>query len=324
MAGLPALKGWDGLGMAIQAYGKRARPTIAWADALGAKTGRRIAARLVKGAYWDTEIKRTQEQGLADYPLFTRKAATDVSYLACAKDMLAAKHIYPAFATHNALTVATLLEWAGDARDFEFQRLPRGEGLKRGGPRAGIIQHLRAGRRASHRSHIGPEAAGDGAKPCSSARGRAADRRGFVADRWRRSPLGAARGIPDPAFETTVMPEGRTWGSTQHRRSCGVARRWAALEFRSGAVRAANGGPRARGGEIVEAQRRGARDSASSAADLPSGARDMLCGSRSRWRRRPSPRSADVREAVDFCRYTRRRAQEFAAVECPADASATS
>jgi RHH-type proline utilization regulon transcriptional repressor/proline dehydrogenase/delta 1-pyrroline-5-carboxylate dehydrogenase len=130
VAGLPALKGWDGLGMAIQAYGKRARPTIAWADALGARTGRRIAARLVKGAYWDTEIKRTQEQGLGDYPLFTRKAATDVSYLACAKDMLAAKHVYPAFATHNALTVATLLEWAGDARDFEFQRLHgMGEGL---------------------------------------------------------------------------------------------------------------------------------------------------------------------------------------------------
>jgi RHH-type proline utilization regulon transcriptional repressor/proline dehydrogenase/delta 1-pyrroline-5-carboxylate dehydrogenase len=130
IAGLPSLKGWDGLGMAIQAYGKRARPTIAWADAIGAKTDRRIAARLVKGAYWDTEIKRTQEQGLCDYPLFTRKAATDVSYLACAKDMLAAKHIYPAFATHNALTVATLLEWAGDNRDFEFQRLHgMGEGL---------------------------------------------------------------------------------------------------------------------------------------------------------------------------------------------------
>jgi len=133
VAGLPALKGWDGLGMAIQAYGKRARPTIAWADAIGAKTGRRIAARLVKGAYWDTEIKRTQEQGLSDYPLFTRKAATDVSYLACARDMLAAKNIYPAFATHNALTVATLLEWAGDSRDFEFQRLHgMGEGLYEG------------------------------------------------------------------------------------------------------------------------------------------------------------------------------------------------
>ncbi|HET9640283.1 MAG TPA: L-glutamate gamma-semialdehyde dehydrogenase [Allosphingosinicella sp.] len=130
VAGLPSLKGWDGLGMAVQAYGKRCRPTIAWADAIGAATGRRIAVRLVKGAYWDSEIKRTQEQGLADYPLFTRKASTDVSYLACARDMLAAKNIYPAFATHNALTVATILEWAGTSRDFEFQRLHgMGEGL---------------------------------------------------------------------------------------------------------------------------------------------------------------------------------------------------
>jgi RHH-type proline utilization regulon transcriptional repressor/proline dehydrogenase/delta 1-pyrroline-5-carboxylate dehydrogenase len=130
VAGLPSLKGWDGLGMAVQAYGKRARPTLAWADAIGAATGRRIAVRLVKGAYWDSEIKRTQEQGLGEYPLFTRKAATDVSYLACARDMLAAKNIYPAFATHNALTVANILEWAGTSRDFEFQRLHgMGEGL---------------------------------------------------------------------------------------------------------------------------------------------------------------------------------------------------
>jgi RHH-type proline utilization regulon transcriptional repressor/proline dehydrogenase/delta 1-pyrroline-5-carboxylate dehydrogenase len=130
VAGLPSLKGWDGLGMAVQGYGKRCRPVIAWVDALGARTGRRFSARLVKGAYWDSEIKRTQEQGLSDYPLFTRKAATDVSYLACAKDMLKAKHIFPAFATHNALTVATLLEWADGSRDFEFQRLHgMGEGL---------------------------------------------------------------------------------------------------------------------------------------------------------------------------------------------------
>ncbi len=129
-ARLPSLKGWDGLGMAVQAYSKRAVAVIAWADSLGAETGRRIAARLVKGAYWDSEIKRTQEWGLSDYPLFTRKAATDVSWLACAKDMLRAKNIHPAFATHNALSVATVLEWAGDARDFEFQRLHgMGEGL---------------------------------------------------------------------------------------------------------------------------------------------------------------------------------------------------
>jgi RHH-type proline utilization regulon transcriptional repressor/proline dehydrogenase/delta 1-pyrroline-5-carboxylate dehydrogenase len=122
----PSLKGWDGFGMAVQAYGKRARPVIAWAD----DRGRLMNVRLVKGAYWDSEIKRTQVEGLADYPLFTRKAATDVSYLACARDMLDAKNIRPAFASHNALTVATILEWAGTSRDFEFQRLHgMGEGL---------------------------------------------------------------------------------------------------------------------------------------------------------------------------------------------------
>jgi RHH-type transcriptional regulator, proline utilization regulon repressor / proline dehydrogenase / delta 1-pyrroline-5-carboxylate dehydrogenase len=130
VAALPALKGWDGFGMAVQAYGKRARPVIAWADGLSRDTGRRMSVRLVKGAYWDSEIKRCQEAGLTDYPLFTRKAATDVSYLACARDMLEAKHIYPAFATHNALTVATILGWASDNRDFEFQRLHgMGDGL---------------------------------------------------------------------------------------------------------------------------------------------------------------------------------------------------
>jgi RHH-type proline utilization regulon transcriptional repressor/proline dehydrogenase/delta 1-pyrroline-5-carboxylate dehydrogenase len=126
----PALTGWDGLGMAVQAYSKRARPTIAWANAIGAETKRIMQVRLVKGAYWDSEIKHAQERGLSDFPLFTRKPATDVSYLACAKDMFAAKNIRPAFASHNALTVATLLEWAGTSRDFEFQRLHgMGEGL---------------------------------------------------------------------------------------------------------------------------------------------------------------------------------------------------
>ncbi|MBS0505051.1 MAG: bifunctional proline dehydrogenase/L-glutamate gamma-semialdehyde dehydrogenase PutA [Proteobacteria bacterium] len=130
VARLPRLKGWDGYGMAVQGYGKRCRAVIGWADALGQETGRRMNVRLVKGAYWDSEIKRTQEAGLSDYPLFTRKAATDVSYLACAKDMLAAKGIRPAFASHNALTVATIVEWAGAERDFEFQRLHgMGEGL---------------------------------------------------------------------------------------------------------------------------------------------------------------------------------------------------
>ncbi|MEY2884626.1 MAG: bifunctional proline dehydrogenase/L-glutamate gamma-semialdehyde dehydrogenase PutA, partial [Pseudomonadota bacterium] len=130
VAGLPELRGWDGFGMAVQGYGKRARAVIGWAEALAAGTHQRLTVRLVKGAYWDSEIKRAQEQGLAGYPLFTRKAATDVSYLACARDMLAAPHLWPAFASHNAMTVATILEWAGDSRDFEFQRLHgMGEGL---------------------------------------------------------------------------------------------------------------------------------------------------------------------------------------------------
>ncbi|MFZ5668989.1 MAG: bifunctional proline dehydrogenase/L-glutamate gamma-semialdehyde dehydrogenase PutA [Pseudomonadota bacterium] len=123
IARAPELAGWDGLGMAVQAYQRRAPAVIAWADALGRETGRRLTVRLVKGAYWDSEIKRAQERGLVDYPVFTRKAATDVCYLACARAMLGAPGLYPAFATHNALTVATILEWAGDRRDFEFQRL---------------------------------------------------------------------------------------------------------------------------------------------------------------------------------------------------------
>nr|WP_026326097.1 L-glutamate gamma-semialdehyde dehydrogenase [Sphingomonas sp. Mn802worker] len=126
VAALPSLNGWDGFGMAVQAYGKRPRPVVAWANELG----RVMNVRLVKGAYWDSEIKRTQVEGLEDYPLFTRKASTDVSYLAVARDMLDAPNIRPAFASHNALTVATIVEWAGNSRDFEFQRLHgMGDGL---------------------------------------------------------------------------------------------------------------------------------------------------------------------------------------------------
>jgi RHH-type proline utilization regulon transcriptional repressor/proline dehydrogenase/delta 1-pyrroline-5-carboxylate dehydrogenase len=125
-----SLAGWDGLGMAIQAYQRRAPAVIAWAGGLAGATDRRLMVRLVKGAYWDSEIKRAQERGLADYPVFTRKSGTDVSYMACARAMLGEARLFPAFATHNALTVATVLEWAGSRRDFEFQRLHgMGEGL---------------------------------------------------------------------------------------------------------------------------------------------------------------------------------------------------
>ncbi len=117
------LAGWDGLGLAIQAYQKRALALVDWVAGLGRRTGHRIPTRLVKGAYWDTEIKLAQVNGYQDYPVFTRKAATDVSWLACARRMLQSRDaLYPAFATHNAHSLATILELAGDG-DFEMQRL---------------------------------------------------------------------------------------------------------------------------------------------------------------------------------------------------------
>ncbi|WP_136684004.1 bifunctional proline dehydrogenase/L-glutamate gamma-semialdehyde dehydrogenase PutA [Falsirhodobacter xinxiangensis] len=119
----PALAGWDGFGIVVQAYGKRAGQTIDWLHALAERLDRRIMVRLVKGAYWDTEIKRAQVEGHADFPLFTSKVATDISYIANARKLIDyADRIYPQFATHNAHTVAAILEMAGNAR-FEFQRL---------------------------------------------------------------------------------------------------------------------------------------------------------------------------------------------------------
>src|SRR5665213_750529 len=119
-----SLAGWDGFGLAIQGYQKRAGAVIDYADSLARSLNRHLMLRLVKGAYWDTEIKRAQERGLDDYPVFTRKAMTDLNYIACARKLLALRHrIFPQFATHNALTVATVLELAGDEGNFEFQRL---------------------------------------------------------------------------------------------------------------------------------------------------------------------------------------------------------
>jgi RHH-type proline utilization regulon transcriptional repressor/proline dehydrogenase/delta 1-pyrroline-5-carboxylate dehydrogenase len=120
----PELAGWDGLGLAVQAYQKRALALVAWLADLARRSRRRLMVRLVKGAYWDSEVKRTQERGLDFYPVFTRKVATDVSYLACARRLLGHPDaFYPQFATHNAHTAAAILELAGARRDWEFQRL---------------------------------------------------------------------------------------------------------------------------------------------------------------------------------------------------------
>ena len=117
------LAGWDGFGVVVQAYGKRAGLVIDWLHQLATTLDRKIMVRLVKGAYWDTEMKRAQVEGLPDFTLFTSKTATDVSYIANARKLLGyADRIYPQFATHNAHTVAAILEMAGDV-EYEFQRL---------------------------------------------------------------------------------------------------------------------------------------------------------------------------------------------------------
>lgn len=123
----PALAGWNGMGFVIQAYQKRCPFVIDYVVDLARRTQRRLMVRLVKGAYWDSEIKRSQVDGLEDYPVYTRKVHTDISYIACAKKLLAAPEaVYPQFATHNAETLATIYQLAGRnyyAGQYEFQCL---------------------------------------------------------------------------------------------------------------------------------------------------------------------------------------------------------
>jgi RHH-type proline utilization regulon transcriptional repressor/proline dehydrogenase/delta 1-pyrroline-5-carboxylate dehydrogenase len=123
----PDLNGWNGLGFVIQAYGKRCSPVIDWLIDLARRSRRRLMIRLVKGAYWDSEIKRAQVDGLEGFPVFTRKVYTDVSYLACVRKLLAAPDaVYPQFATHNAQTLASALVFAGPdfyRGQYEFQCL---------------------------------------------------------------------------------------------------------------------------------------------------------------------------------------------------------
>ena len=120
----PALSSWDGFGIVVQAYGQRAGHVLDYLYHLATRLDRRIMVRLVKGAYWDTEIKQAQVEGIDGFPVFTAKAATDISYIANARKLLGmTDRIYPQFATHNAHTVAAILDMATDKEAFEFQRL---------------------------------------------------------------------------------------------------------------------------------------------------------------------------------------------------------
>ena len=147
----PGLADWDGFGVVVQAYGRRAPEVIDELYETARRLDRRIMVQLVKGAYWDTEIKHTQVQGLTDFPVFTRKAATDVSYLANARKLLASTdRIYPQFATHNAHTVAAILEMAQQHRPLHLRVSAvawHGRGAARHRARRGghTMPHLRAG-----------------------------------------------------------------------------------------------------------------------------------------------------------------------------------
>ncbi len=147
----PTLSGWNGIGFVVQGYQKRAFFVLDWLIDLAKRSKHRIMVRLVKGAYWDTEIKRTQVDGLEDYPVFTRKIHTDVSYLACASKLLAAPEaVFPQFATHNAQTLASIYKMAGEnyyVGQYEFQCLHgMGEAL--------------------YEEVVGPAAQGKLARPC--------------------------------------------------------------------------------------------------------------------------------------------------------------
>ncbi|WP_374544792.1 bifunctional proline dehydrogenase/L-glutamate gamma-semialdehyde dehydrogenase PutA [Rhodoblastus sp.] len=146
----PSLRGWDGFGLAVQAYQKRALAVIDHVDELAQQFRRRLMVRLVKGAYWDSEIKRAQERGLADFPVFSRKAMTDLNFLACAQRLLMAPTLYPQFATHNALTAAAILLRAPGDANYEFQRLHgMGEALH-------DVLRTRFGRRCRIYAPVGP------------------------------------------------------------------------------------------------------------------------------------------------------------------------
>ena len=228
----PALDGWPGLGLAVQAYGKRAMPVLRWLERLAAQGAKRIPVRLVKGAYWDSEIKWAQERGLADYPVFTRKAHTDVSYLACMRFMLAhPSAFFPQFATHNAQSIASVYVAAGSGALRVPAPARHGRGALRGGGRRGqarrALPHLRAGRPArgprrlsgapsarERRQHLVRQPSG---RRGGAARGHHSRSRRAA---WRRS--GAGRSSCSRVRPTSICPSAATapgWRSASRR--CG-------------------------------------------------------------------------------------------------------
>ncbi len=219
-----SLAGWDGFGLAIQAYQKRAGAVIDWARDAARALDRRLMVRLVKGAYWDTEVKRAQERGLPDYPVFTRKAMTDLNYMACVTKLLAARpHLYPQFATHNALTVASVIEEAGGVEGYEFQRLHgMGEALYEDADRRNRcrVSRLCAGRRTPRPARL------SGAAP-------AGERRKLVLRVGCGRPRGA--GVRNPQKAAGLDRRCEPCAAPAH--SAAARSLWHAQEFRRRGVR---------------------------------------------------------------------------------------
>ena len=315
-----SLSGWDGFGLAVQAYQKRAGVVIDWLRDAAVSLDRRLMVRLVKGAYWDTEVKRAQERGLPDYPVFTRKAMTDLSYMACVTRLLAARPVlYPQFATHNALTVASVIEEAGGVEGYEFQRLHgMGEALYEGliadEPGAACRVYAPVGGHRDLLAYLVRRLLENGAN--SSFVSVAADPSVPVATILRRPQAW----IADASHARHPrIPLPRDLYAPERKNSAGVELGdRAALEALLAGVKGAAPLPQAKGERVEEALAGAANGFAAwnakpvadraaaleRAADLYERSRDALLATlQTEGGKTLDDAVAEVREAVDFCRY---------------------
>ncbi|UGY05142.1 bifunctional proline dehydrogenase/L-glutamate gamma-semialdehyde dehydrogenase PutA [Bradyrhizobium quebecense] len=320
----PSLAGWSGFGLAIQAYQKRAADIVDYVDALARALDRRMMVRLVKGAYWDTEIKRAQERGLGGYPVFTRKAMTDLNYVACARKLLALRpRLFPQFATHNALTVATILELSDDPASFEFQRLHgMGEALyAQLGDDRPEIAHRTYAPVGSHRdllAYLVRRLLENGAN--SSFVALAADNRVSIVDLLRRPAeiIGADNnpahsGIPLPADLYRPQRENSHGIEFGERKALDALTSAIAVERKTSAAVSTSTTEQANA--AVAAARRGFRawnaTQAARRAAILDKAADLLEQRRARFLallqseggKTLDDALSEVREAIDFCRY---------------------
>ncbi|WGH80191.1 L-glutamate gamma-semialdehyde dehydrogenase [Jannaschia ovalis] len=309
------LRDWNGFGLAIQAYGKRALPVIDRIGALARKHGQTMMVRLVKGAYWDTEIKHSQVDGHADYPVFTRKALTDLNFLACAERMLELRpHLYPQFATHNALSIARIVEMAGDDKFYEFQRLHgMGEALHDAAARISGVPCRIYAPVGGHRdllAYLVRRLLENGASTSFVAQ--AADKAVPVADvlaqpdDLKTVPRHPSIPMPDQLFRPRANSKGLEWGARAHldalvseMAAAPVASAPKEITAEAAMTRAAHAFPAWRDTPVADRARALRR-----AADLLEARRAPLMATLTREAGKTIDDGiAEIREAVDFLRY---------------------